>query len=307
MPARNLEDELHRLLARYEENPSGRLFAPLADCYRKLGRLEEAYRLCVDGLARHPDYSSGFVILGRIHLDRGEDEEARTALETVLSLDPENLVALRGLEQLAQRRGDPEEVERYRKLLLELDPQAESDSREEAPWTDGEEEPAEVLMASAGEESAESPPEDAQVLTAVSRNEDLQNDPKDFDPEGIFEGQTIVTVTLADVYYEQGFKAKALEMYRSVLQRHPDAPGVAAKVAAIEDELSRLKDRFQADGSSALEEKVENLETPPEPKAARPSEEQSPEQAGEPDQGGPEGEDERRFRSWVEKRHKGGA
>ncbi|HKI84230.1 MAG TPA: tetratricopeptide repeat protein, partial [Candidatus Krumholzibacteria bacterium] len=99
MPNLSREHELHRLLERFENQPNGRIFAPLADCYRKLQRLDEAYKVCVDGLMRHPRYSTGFVVLGKIHLDREELEEARTAFETVLSLDPENLIALRELAE----------------------------------------------------------------------------------------------------------------------------------------------------------------------------------------------------------------
>ena len=346
MPTRSLEDELHRLLERFEENPEGRLFAPLADCYRKLGRQDEAYRLCVDGLARHPDYSTGFVILGKIHLDRGELDEARTAFETVLSLDPENLIALESLARLAEEKGEIEAARRYARQLAELDPRRKSgeEQRERAaettvPETDEEqsaaqetsaeadedhptaggpapeaddrapstaerEDAAEVLVARSVDDSAEEAEEDAEVLTAMSRNDSLQNDPEDFDPEGIFEGQTIVTVTLADVYYEQGFKAKALEMYRAVLRRHPDAPGVAAKVAAIEEELSSLQHRFEhGGGAEVLEEKVEDLETPLEGEKdeGRDSRGARPQDDLEEDVG----EDEReRFQSWIARHRK---
>ena len=297
MSDRSLEDELHRLLELFEKKPQGRFFAPLADCYRKLGRLEEAYRLCVDGLTRHPQYSTGFVILGKIHLDRGEEKEATTAFETVLSMDPENLVALQGLAELAQRAGEEEKAREYTAQLEQLDPLKRRDGEEPStveepkPSPEGGAEKTEVAAEAkkkgaeeteaAGEtESSESgkatqeaevlvanqaeiPARETEVLTALSQDDSLQNAADDFDPEGIFEGQTIVTVTLADVYYEQGFKAKALEMYRKVLQRHPDAPGVAGKVEAIERELSDLAERVHHVGAQAVEERLENLESPP--------------------------------------------
>jgi len=53
LAARIEEQELQRLLERYEAQPEGRLFAPLADAYRRRGDLDEAYRICVDGLSRH--------------------------------------------------------------------------------------------------------------------------------------------------------------------------------------------------------------------------------------------------------------
>jgi len=90
-----LERELARLTERFEEQPAGRVFAPLADCHRKLGQLDTALQVCLTGLARHPGYSSAQLILGKIFLDRGEDDPAREALQAVLDLDSQNLLAMR--------------------------------------------------------------------------------------------------------------------------------------------------------------------------------------------------------------------
>jgi tetratricopeptide (TPR) repeat protein len=287
------EDELHRLLERFESQPNGRIFAPLADCYRKLQRLDEAYKVCVDGLVRHPRYSTGFVVLGKIHLDREEFEEARTAFETVLSIDPENLIALRELAEDARRCGDEKRASALREQLSMLDPSGEtlgeehqetdeiSKDHESSGSESGEEAPA--LLAKRLEELKQEEEEtEPIVLTAVSKDDAFQNSSQDFDPEGIFTGETIATVTLADVYYQQGFKAKALEMYRAVLERHPRAPGVAEKARAIEEEMSQLSRRFQETGDEPPSEELRQLEAEDEGREARP-------------------DDMGAFRSWIEK------
>jgi len=291
LPNLSREDELHRLLERFENQPNGRIFAPLADCYRKQQRLDEAYKVCVDGLVRHPRYSTGFVVLGKIHLDRAEFEEARTAFETVLSIDPENLIALRELAEDARRRGDETRAEELREQISALDPSGDtlhelsegSAESESGPSGETQEEPArgaQELQESKEEQEEETEPI---VLTAVSKDDAFQNSSQDFDPEGIFTGETIATVTLADVYYQQGFKAKALEMYRAVLERHPKAPGVEEKARAIEEEMSQLTKRFEASGNEPPSEDLRSLEAEDERKEPRHTDEMGA------------------FRSWIEK------
>jgi tetratricopeptide (TPR) repeat protein len=274
LSSRSPENELHRLLERFEAQPTGRLFAPLADCYRKLGRLDEAYKLCVDGLVRHARYSTGFVVLGKIHLDRGEADEARTAFETVLSIDPENLIALHELSRDARERGELKRAEGFERQLHTLDPAAESpdeeanaphpEERPEADEPEAEESEAdEAAVLQARDETSDTEADEPTkpiVLTALSRDDAMQGTSSEFDPEGIFTGETIATVTLADVYYQQGFKAKALEMYQRVLARHPRAPGVREKILAIESEMSQLAERFQEIGQGPAEGELEKLE-----------------------------------------------
>lgn len=119
-----LEIERQRLQERYDEQPDSRVFAPLADCLRKLGRLQEALGVCHTGLAKHPRYSSAYVILGKIHLGRGDDGAASEAFERVLEFDPQNLLALRQLAELDEvRSDDAAAVERWELVAaLEIDP-----------------------------------------------------------------------------------------------------------------------------------------------------------------------------------------
>jgi tetratricopeptide (TPR) repeat protein len=234
------------------------------------------------------------VVLGKIHLDREELEEARTAFETVLSIDPENLIALRELAEDARRRGDGKRASALREQLTMLDPSGEtlgeehqemeeaSRVQESSSNESAEEEPA--LLAKRLEELKQEEEEtEPIVLTALSQDDAFQNSSQDFDPEGIFTGETIATVTLADVYYQQGFKAKALEMYRAVLERHPRAPGVEEKARAIEEEMSQLSRRFQETGDEPPLEELRKLE----------AEDESRKAGLDEDMGA--------FRSWIEK------
>ncbi len=113
--------EIEKLERRNAENPRGRLFAPLADAYRKQGELERAMTLLREGLERHPDYIGAQIVLGRCHLDLGEEAEATGAFQRVLDLDGENVIALKALADIAERGGRRAEAVARLERLLEID------------------------------------------------------------------------------------------------------------------------------------------------------------------------------------------
>jgi len=114
--------EIDKLRARYAENPKGRNFAPLADAYRKAKQLDEAIALCREGLQHHPDYVSAHIVLGRCLVDKQEDGAAAIAFRRVLELDPENIIALKLLSDIALRADHPHEAVDWLSRLLQVDP-----------------------------------------------------------------------------------------------------------------------------------------------------------------------------------------
>jgi tetratricopeptide (TPR) repeat protein len=96
-------DELRR---RLERDPGSRLFAQLAEEYRKAGDHAEAIRVSRAGLALHPAYPSARLTLGRALLDSGDAPAARTELAEVLREAPDNILASRFLGQALEMVGD---------------------------------------------------------------------------------------------------------------------------------------------------------------------------------------------------------
>ena len=94
------------LRRRFEKDPSSIAFAQLAEEYRRSGDFSQAVQICRDGLARHPGYLSAQVTLGRALMGVGEYEEARTALQSVLRVAPDNLTAIRALADIREHLGD---------------------------------------------------------------------------------------------------------------------------------------------------------------------------------------------------------
>ncbi len=114
-------DELRK---KFDENPR-RYFAPLANEYRKAGDLEQAIFICQEYLPQQPGHMSGHIVYGQALYEMGRHDEARAVFETALSLDPENLIALRHLGDIARESGDTDSARVWYQRVLEADPRNE--------------------------------------------------------------------------------------------------------------------------------------------------------------------------------------
>ena len=90
-----------------EKNPASLAFVGLADLRLREGKAEEAVRLCRDGLAHHPNHSTGHLLLALALEKTGAEEDEIRELRTVIELDPGNRVAASRLAE-AERRGRSE-------------------------------------------------------------------------------------------------------------------------------------------------------------------------------------------------------
>jgi tetratricopeptide (TPR) repeat protein len=113
--------EIEKLERRYAENPQGLTFAPLAEVHRKNGDVTRALELLRPGLTLHPDYIPASIVLGRCHLDLGDLPSAETAFTHVLSLDGENVIALKALADIAERQYRFDDSERWLHTLIAVD------------------------------------------------------------------------------------------------------------------------------------------------------------------------------------------
>jgi Tfp pilus assembly protein PilF len=113
--------EIAKLESRWRENRQGLTFAPLAEAYRKMGDPAKALEVLGEGLAVNPNYIPASIVLGRCHLDLGDDRNAESAFAHVLDLDSENVIALRALADIAERGGRLVEARDRLESLLAVD------------------------------------------------------------------------------------------------------------------------------------------------------------------------------------------
>jgi tetratricopeptide (TPR) repeat protein len=118
------QPELEKLQRQYQDDPA-RVFAQLADVYRRGGRIDEAVAMLREHLEARPNYVSGLIVLGRCLLDQRNDAEARETFERVIAIDREHIIALRALGEIGERSGDPGGARLWYQRLLEIDPMNE--------------------------------------------------------------------------------------------------------------------------------------------------------------------------------------
>ncbi len=114
-------DRLAELKSKFDENPR-RYFAPLANEYRKQGDLTQAVALCRTHLPNQPGHVSGHIVLGQALYEARELGESRDTFETALDLDPENLIALRYLGDIAREQGATPAARTWYQRVLDADP-----------------------------------------------------------------------------------------------------------------------------------------------------------------------------------------
>ncbi len=106
-------EELEKALSR---DSASRQFLALADEQRRAGQLKESIETLRRGLQFHPGYVAAHVAFGRACQQEGRFEEALEAYVSALSIDRENLVALRQAADLFLKKG--EKIEAVKKLKL---------------------------------------------------------------------------------------------------------------------------------------------------------------------------------------------
>jgi tetratricopeptide (TPR) repeat protein len=111
-------DELKK---KFDENPR-RYFAPLANEFRKAGDIEQAIMICEEFLPQQAGHMSGHIVYGQALYEAGRSAESRTVFETALTLDPENLIALRHLGDIARANGEMETARHWYTRVLDADP-----------------------------------------------------------------------------------------------------------------------------------------------------------------------------------------
>jgi tetratricopeptide (TPR) repeat protein len=171
--------EIEKLRDKVVKDPNSKLYVPLAEEYRKEGRLDEAIEVLQRGLERQPGYMSARVSLGKIYLEKGQLEEARSEFENVIKSVPDNLYAHKKLAEIYRSTGNKERAIKAFRTYLKLYPMDEDALNNLRVLEGGQsEQPAETMQASgrlpeAAEEEAFFEPMDSEQMS----HEQAQREP----------------------------------------------------------------------------------------------------------------------------------
>lgn len=248
-------------------------FAPLSELYRKVGLLDDAINTARKGIEVHPEYVGGYMALGRACFEKGEKAESREALERVVRVTPDNLLAQKLLSQLYIDAGESDKARAALEMILTLNPDdLESKVALDALVRSAErvfqpeeeyfpEEPASSVSSSFVAEAADN--EDEAFFDEVEIIEELSDEvveeelPREdepfeasFDEEESFDEEPpadpLSTSTIAELYVSQGFLKKALTIYRELSKADPGNE-------ELRNRLVELKHRIDEDEALARE------------------------------------------------------
>jgi tetratricopeptide (TPR) repeat protein len=171
------------------------------------GRTEESLRLLGAGVARNPRDVAGRLVLARVCREADRVDDARAWFESVLRDDPECPSARAGLVVLTEGPERERHLERLR-------------ARE--PWDDG----------------LEWLPQSPAAAVEDEFEEDFAEAEIDVDSL-----PHVATVTLAEIYLQQGLKEQAAQIYRQLLERQPGDVSVRKRLEEIETSTSEAQTR----------------------------------------------------------------
>ncbi len=120
---------IYDYLKKYQEDPTSRIFAPLAEAYRKAGLVDEAIEIAREGLRVHPNFVGGRVALARALFEKRSYDEVVDELAIVVREVPDNLVAQRLLAESSLMLGRIAEALSAYKMLLYFNPADPETSR----------------------------------------------------------------------------------------------------------------------------------------------------------------------------------
>ena len=115
---------IEKYQAIYQKNPQSKVFAPLSEAYRKVGKLESALKISQAGVKRHPNFVGGRIALSRLLMESHHTKAALSHLEKVVQLAPENLLAHNLMAQTHLQLKQPKEALKAFKIVLFFNPQS---------------------------------------------------------------------------------------------------------------------------------------------------------------------------------------
>jgi len=248
--------EIKLLDERLAREPDSFCFARLSDIYLKVGLVADALHTARKGVAKHPGYLAGQRALALACNANGLRGESRSILEQVTAAMPEDTSAQMLLASLCVEAGDKASAIRAYTTLLEFRPDdAESKAQLEELQRDDTGESLQSVPPSEAVVYDETIDEDADEYVYELSEDDIVHDEEEASDMEMEPAAAAVadvfppvhhdplsTLTLAELYEQQGFIAKALDIYRIILADDPGNAQLQTRISRLEQQGSEAKD-----------------------------------------------------------------
>lgn len=106
----------------YQKNPRSKVFAPLAESYRKLGMIDDALKILREGIKSHPNYALGYVVLANCYFDQQKYELCYNTLRPLVGQHQDNISLQKLFAQTCLQISHLDEALEVYKYLLFMNP-----------------------------------------------------------------------------------------------------------------------------------------------------------------------------------------
>lgn len=123
MAKKNQSALLAKYFSMYQKNPRSKVFAPLAESFRKLGMIEDALKILREGIRHHPNYALGYIVLAHCYYDQEKYDLTYSTLRPIIAQNADNISLQKIFAQACIHLGHLEEALEVYKYLLFMNPQ----------------------------------------------------------------------------------------------------------------------------------------------------------------------------------------
>ncbi|MCB0348851.1 MAG: tetratricopeptide repeat protein [Bdellovibrionales bacterium] len=223
--------ERYQLL--YQEDPKSKVFAPLAEAYRKMGMIEEALRVAKEGVSHHPHFPSGRVALAKVLLDKKQLDMAVEHLQHAVDISPENVLAQSLLAKTMMDLRRPKDALKAYKMLLFLNPDHKI-----------------AQNAVKRLESLSAEDFDSDIFSFKNLKDNLDNvdfierATPDSEPKGTYQSQRYLErmISLADAFIVRNDVEKAIQTLEKAQEHLKKQPEIERRLQMLQDRKQEIED-----------------------------------------------------------------
>lgn len=117
-----MADEIRALSAQLAQDPQSLVFLRLGEALRRKGQLEQALRVAMNGLERHPHLADAHDLYARILTDKHDYARAFDEWDMAVRIAPNHTGALKGLAFLYFKVGDLTQAELHLEAARKVEP-----------------------------------------------------------------------------------------------------------------------------------------------------------------------------------------